>query len=221
MRSLLFVIAAAAGPDDDLGRLSEKYESGNRGPGTVSTGKGDPGGVSYGTYQLASKVGRADAFVKEYYPDRFKGLKAGTDEFTKAWKELAAADPKGLRANEHAYIKATHYDPQVRKLAKDPGLDVAKRSAVLRDVVWSTAVQHGPNTDVVVAAVKPLVEKRKVEEVSDEEVIRAVYAERGRKNPDGTLARFKGVSADWIPALTRRFENEQADALAELMKRMR
>src|SRR3954468_564070 len=188
----------AAPPDEELGKLSEKYESGNRGPGTVSTGKGDPGGVSYGTYQLASKVGRADAFVKRYYPDKFQGLKAGTDEFTKAWKGLAAADPKGLRANEHAYIKETHYDPQVKKLAKDLGLDVAKRSAVLRDVVWSTAVQHGPNTDVVVAAVKPLLEKKKLDEVSDEEVIRAVYAERGRKNPDGTLARFKGVSADWV-----------------------
>src|SRR5215475_160208 len=119
MRSLLFVIAAAAGPDDDLGKLSEKYESGNRGPGTVSSGKGDPGGVSYGTYQLASKVGRADEFVKKYYADEFKGLKGGTDEFTKRWKELAEKDPKGLRENEHAFIKQTHYDPQVRKLERD------------------------------------------------------------------------------------------------------
>ena len=221
MRQLALVLVLAAPSDEELGKLSEKYESGNRGPGTVSTGKGDPGGVSYGTYQLASKIGRADDFVRRYYPDKFKGLKAGTDEFTKAWKALAAADPKGLRANEHAYIKATHYDPQVRKLAKDLGLDVGKRSAVLRDVVWSTAVQHGPQTGVVVTAVKPLAEKRKLDEVTDEEVIRAVYAERGRKNQDGTLARFKGVSADWIPGLTKRFENELADALAELEKRMR
>src|SRR3954468_17267270 len=112
----LFALAAvvALGPADaELGKLSEKYESGTRGPGTVSTGKGDPGGVSYGTSQLASKVGRADAFVKRYYPDRFKDLKGGTDEFTAKWKELAAKDPKALHANEHAYIKETHYDPQV------------------------------------------------------------------------------------------------------------
>src|SRR6478736_3004866 len=98
MRPLVFAVALLAPPaaDEDLGKLSEKYESGNRGPGTVSTGKGDPGGVSYGTYQLASKVGRADAFVKRYYPDTFKGLKGGTDEFTQRWKELAAKDPKGL-----------------------------------------------------------------------------------------------------------------------------
>ena len=34
-----------------------------------------------------------------------------------------------------------------------------KRSAALRDVVWSTAVQHGPNTNVIVQAAKPLLAK--------------------------------------------------------------
>lgn len=210
------VVLAAA--DEDLGKLSEKYESGGRGPATVSTGKGDPGGVSYGTYQLASKVGRADAFVKRYYPNEFKGLKAGTEEFTKKWKELAASDPKGLHKNEHTYVKETHYDPQVKKLARDLGLNVASRSPTLRDVVWSTAVHHGPNTDAIVAAVKPLLKDKKLDDLSDEVIIRAIYAERGRKNPDGTLARFKGVSPDWIPGLTKRFERELRDALGMLKK---
>jgi hypothetical protein len=213
----LVVCAAVASADEQLGKLSEKYESGGRGPATVSTGKGDPGGVSYGSYQLASKVGRADAFVKRYYPEEFKGLKAGTDEFTTKWKELAAKDPKGLRANEHAYIKETHYDPQAAKLRKDIGLDVAKRSPALRDVVWSVAVQHGPNTDVITTAVKPLL-KDKIGDVTDEEIIRAVYAERGRKDKDGKLVRFRGVSDDWIPALTKRFDNELKDALEMLKK---
>ncbi|HKG81488.1 MAG TPA: LysM domain-containing protein, partial [Pyrinomonadaceae bacterium] len=51
--------AAAAGAlgkalADELGALSAKYETGGRGPGTVSTGAGDFGGVSYGSYQMAS-----------------------------------------------------------------------------------------------------------------------------------------------------------------------
>jgi hypothetical protein len=218
--ALLFValFPAVALADEPLGKLSEKYESGGRGPGTVSSGKGDPGGVSYGTYQLSSKAGRADDFVKRYYPEEFKGLKAGTDEFTKRWKELAVKDPDGLRKNEHAYIKETHYDPQAKKLAKELGLDVTKRSAALRDVVWSTAVQHGPNTGVIVVAVTPLVKDRTIDEVSDEAIIRAVYAERGRKDKDGKLVHFRGVSDDWIPALTRRFESEEKDALEMLRK---
>ena len=213
-----FLTCAAAAAQEPLGKLSEKYESGGRGPATVSTGKGDPGGVSYGTYQLASKIGRADQFVKRYYPEEFKGLKGGTGEFTKKWKELAARDPEGLRANEHAYIKETHYDPQARKIEKELGLDVGKRSAALRDVAWSVAVQHGPNTDVIVTAVKPLLKGAKVEDVTDEAVIRAVYAERGRKDKDGKLARFRGVGDNLIPGLTRRFENELKDALEMLKK---
>jgi hypothetical protein len=215
---LLLLCGTSAAAEQPLGKLSEKYESGNRGPGTVSSGKGDPGGVSYGTYQLASKVGRADEFVKRYYPDEFKGLKGGTDEFTKKWKELAEKDPKGLRANEHTFIKETHYDPQARKLERELHLDVSKRSPALRDVVWSVAVQHGPGTDVIVVAVKPLLKDAKLEDVTDEAMIRAIYAERGRKDKDGKLVRFKRVSDDWIPGLTRRFDSELKDALEMLKK---
>lgn len=200
-----------------LGKLSEKYESGGRGPSTVSTGVGDPGGVSYGTYQLASKMGRADAFVKRYYPAEFAGLKGGTPEFTARWTKLAADAPTELRRREHEYIRETHYDPQVKKLKADLGLDVDKRSAAVRDVAWSTAVQHGPTTDVIVTAVKPLLAGKKgIADVTDEAIIRAVYAERGRKAADGKLARFRRVSDAWIPGLTKRFEGEQADALRML-----
>ncbi len=220
MSLLLLAFALAADTDKPLGTLSEKYESGGRGPATVSTGEGDPGGVSYGTYQLASRIGRADQFVKKHYPKEFEGLKGGTDEFTKKWKELATKDADGLRKNEHQFIKDTHYDPQVAKLTKDLKLDVTKRSAAFRDVVWSAAVQHGPNTDVIVVAAKSLLsEGKKLDDVTDEALIKAVYAERGRMTEDGKLARFKGVSERWIPALTKRFENEQKDALEMMLKK--
>jgi hypothetical protein len=213
---VLLLLVASAEPE--LGKLSEKYESGGRGPGTVSTGAGDPGGVSYGSYQLASKVGRADEFARKYYPKEFAGLKGGTPEFTARWKELAAADPKGLHAKEHEYIRVSHYDPQAAKLLKDVKLDVTKRSAALRDVVWSTAVHHGPQTDVITTALKPLLKSAAIDAVPDDAVIRAVYAERGRKAADGKLARFRRVSDTWIPGLTKRFQQEQADALAMLEK---
>jgi hypothetical protein len=214
---VLFAVAAARADEPRLGKLSEKYESGGRGPATVSTGVGDPGGVSYGTYQLASKIGRADEFVRKYYPEEFKGLKGGSPEFTKKWKELADKDPTGLRKNEHEFIKETHYDPQVRKLNKELDLDVEKRSAALRDVVWSTAVQHGPNANLIVHAAKPLLAGGKSwADVSDEILIRSIYAERGRKSADGKLVHFPGVSQEWIPALGKRFDSELKDALKML-----
>ncbi len=197
----------------ELGYLSEKYESGGHGPGTVSTGVGDPGGVSYGTYQLASKIGRADQFTNKYYANEFAGLKGGSDAFTAKWKALAAKDADALHANEHQFIQDTHYDLQLRKLKKELGLDVDERSSVFRDAVWSSAVHHGPNTDAIIVAIQALVKAKDFDEVA---ALKAIYAERGRKNTDGKLVRFKNVGESWIPGLTKRFENELRDALTAL-----
>ena len=38
------------------------------------------------------------------------------------------------------------------------------------------------------------------------------------KDMDGKLVHFRGVSDDWIPALTKRFESEEKDALEMLKK---
>ena len=217
--SLLLLAFALAAEPEKLGTLSEKYESGGRGLGTVSTGEGDPGGVSYGTYQLASKVGRADEFVQKYYPTEFKDLKAGSDEFTKVWKKLAKDDPDTLHRNEHELIQVTHYDPQAKKLLKDVQLDIDKSSAALREVVWSTAVQHGPNTGLIAKVVKDLTKDTKLADVTDETLIKAIYAERGRKDDEGKLVYFKKVSDKWLPALAKRFESECADALDLLKKK--
>src|SRR4051812_387517 len=64
--------------DDDsrLGVLSAKFETGGRGPGTVSSGRGDPGGVSYGSYQMSSKRGVVGRFVNQAdfpFKDEFAG----------------------------------------------------------------------------------------------------------------------------------------------------
>ena len=96
---------------------------------------------------------------------------------------------------------------------------VAKRSATFRDVVWSVAVHHGPNTDVITKALESLTKDGKaVADVAETDLIKAVYAERGKTTPDGKLVRFAKVSGDWIPGLKKRFENEQMDALDMLAK---
>jgi hypothetical protein len=106
----------------------------------------------------------------------------------------------------------------VAKLEAELKLDLSKRSAALRDVVWSVAVQHGPRTDLIVSSVKPLMGSTGINGVSDEEIIRAVYTERGRKDENGKLVRFKSVGEEIIPAIARRMENEMKDALEMLQK---
>ena len=204
--------------NEELGSLSRKYEA--RGPGTVSTGKGDHGGVSYGSYQFASKNGSAKAFVaslRTSHPDYHAALSGhapGTKEFSAAWKQLAAKDPKGFDKAQHDYIKATHYDVGAAEIKKATGLDVNQRSQALRDVAWSTSVQHGPKAadDIF----KRALAGRDPAKVSDEQLIKDIYTERGRKNANGELAYFPSSSKAVQDGVAARYKSESKDAMLRL-----
>ncbi len=91
-----------------------------------------------------------------------------------------------------------------------PGINLEGRDPVVRDVLWSTAVQHGGATDdIFTRAVAGATCRR----CRDSDLVRAVYAERGRG--DGT-AYFPSSSAAVRRGVVNRFTNEQADALARL-----
>jgi LysM repeat protein len=112
----------------ELGGLSRKYEA--FGPGTVSTGQGDAGGVSYGSYQFATKTGSAQAFVDSlkdshpHYHAALAGKTPGTEPFSRAWKELAEKDPRGFDRAQHENIRRTHYEPAVIGIRQATGLDL-------------------------------------------------------------------------------------------------
>lgn len=223
------VAAAAAGAAagalgealaEALGTLSAKYETGGRGPGVVSSGAGDPGGVSYGSYQMATKMGVPQKFVKQpgfpWLTD-FQNLTAGTADFTACWKRIAANETDAFQKCQHEYIKKTHYDLLAAKILSDDGLDVNTRSRALQNVVWSTAVQHGGATSIVHKALAN-VTCAKTDPAFDEQLIRAIYAERGRKKPDGNLVYFSKSSPNVQKGVANRFKNELNDALAMLAK---
>ena len=219
------VVTTAAGAigaalTDLLGTLSAKYETGGRGPGTVSSGVGDPGGVSYGSYQMATKMGTASRFVTQAgFPwlIDFRNLKAGSAPFTACWKRIAKAQPDDFQRAQHGYIKQTHYDLLVNKIFNEDTLDVNTRSRALQDVIWSTAVQHGGATPIPHRAFVKVTVAR-TDASFDEAYIRAVYAERGRKKADGKLVYFSKSSASVQRGVAKRFQNELADALAMLAK---
>jgi LysM repeat protein len=223
--SVMKPITAAAGAlgaalADALGALSAKYETGGRGCGTVSTGAGDYGGVSYGSYQMASKMGVPTKFVCQPgfpWAKDFANLTAGTAPFTTVWKRIAADQPDEFQKAQHSYIKKTHYDLLVAKILSDSGLDVNTRSRALQDVVWSTAVQHGPGTPIVSRACSSLTCKTS-DANYDELLIRAIYAERGRRKADGNLAYFSKSSASVQQGVANRFKSELQDALKMLAK---
>lgn len=205
---------------DALGALSAKYETGGKGPGTVSTGAGDFGGVSYGSYQMASKMGVPTRFVTQAgFPwlQDFANLVAGTAQFTAVWKRIAAEQPDAFQKAQHEYIKKTHYDLLAAKILTDDNVDVNTRSRALQDVVWSTAVQHGGATPIVHRACATLTCKQ-TDPDYDKQLICAIYAERGRRKPDGNLAYFSKSSSSVQTGVANRFKNELQDALAMLAK---
>jgi hypothetical protein len=129
-----------------LGQTSKRFESGKGGAATVSSGKGDLGGASYGTYQLSSKMGKVQDFLKtSKYGEQFAGLQPGTPEFNAKWKEVAKADPEFATA-QHDYIKRTNFDPAVAGLAK-AGFNTSNMSQAMQDAIWSTSVQFGAGSE--------------------------------------------------------------------------
>jgi LysM repeat protein len=204
----------AAGPASShpLGKLSEKFESGGRGPGTVSGGVGDAGGVSYGTYQLASKLKRPEQFLASEgarWAAEFKGAASGTPAFSATWKAIAARDGPAFNDAQHAYIKRTHYDVQIARVLAATGVDLDRRCDAVRDAVWSTAVQHGPTCNIVVRAMNG-------GDPDDPTLLKAIYAERGKKNANGSLANFSKCSPAVQKGVENRFKSELKDALAML-----
>ncbi|PVY62165.1 hypothetical protein C7440_1658 [Pusillimonas noertemannii] len=160
---------ATSAKDWVLGKTSKLFESGKGGAATVSTGKGDFGGASYGTYQLASKTGTLQKFLDStQYGEQFKGMTPGTKEFNAKWKQVAKDDPAFGDA-QHNFIKQTHFDPQMEKLQKS-GIDLSGRGAAVKDSIWSTSVQFGGKTSLIEKALKG----RDTEKMSDAEIVSAI-----------------------------------------------
>lgn len=153
-----------------LGQTSRQYEVGSRGDaGTVSSGRGDYGGVSYGLYQMSSKQGTVGKFVDLYYKDFFKGTEPGTPEFSSRWKTLAREDST-FADKQHDFIKKTHYDPQIQNL-KQRGIDLTQRGPAVQDAIWSTSVQFGGGTSIIRRALSRF---NNINDVSDDKIIEAI-----------------------------------------------
>ena len=152
-----------------LGQTSKFFESGNGGAGTVSIGKGDFGGVSYGTYQLSSSRGRVQEFLKSTkYGEQFSGMEPGTPEFNAMWKKVAQSDP-GFDKAQYEFIKSTHFDPQMAKLKKS-GIDLTGRGSAVQDAVWSTSVQFGGNTSLIEKALNG----KDASQMTDRDIVSAI-----------------------------------------------
>lgn len=197
-----------------LGNLSMRYETGYqpgeeaRAAAKVSSGRGDPGGKSYGAYQLASLKGQVTAFLKAEgapWASELAGLdptRAGA--FEERWKTIAARDRTAFFDAQHAYIERTHYAP-VAQHARVNGIDVDTMPKAVRDVLWSMAVQHAGAKKIVSDAIMRLAGAR-----DPAGVVNALY--------DARRAYVRGIDLhpDTRASLLNRYASERADALRML-----
>jgi len=139
--------------EDGLGSLAAQFESGKDGISAI--GYDRVGGTSYGKYQIASRVGTMNGFLSfldAEAPDIARQLRAAGPANTgsrrgkmpEVWQKIAAEQPARFEALQEKFIYDSHYAPALDALTRSAGIDPARLSPAMQEVLWSTAVQHGP-----------------------------------------------------------------------------
>jgi hypothetical protein len=199
------------------GRLSAQYESNSE---IDYIGYDSRGGTSYGQYQIASKTGTMDYFLRfldDKAPDIAGKLRAAgpadtggrSGRMPSAWKAVAASDPRRFEALQHEFIRSNNYSPAAKSIVLTTGVDVTKRSYALREVLWSTAVQHGPGgAERIFTQAIEKAEAMPPGQDFDKAVIEEVYRARGQK--------FFRHNKRIREAVLSRFQDEKTTAIALL-----
>lgn len=216
-------------PGWELGKTSEKFESGGRGPGTINDykggAKGDYGGASYGTYQFASFLpeinegtGKARPIFKNNSPvlayinaskfkSQFEGLTPATPEFDAKWKSIASSNGEAFKKDQHDFIQRKYYDVMISNLSRK-GIDLTKFGPGVQDLVWSTAVQYGASATSIFTT--PLKDKS---QLTDKDIIELV----SNFKISTVDEYFKNNSASIRAGVKSRFESEKK-LLLDLVK---
>lgn len=163
---------------ENLGMLSQKYESGEM--GSLAIGFDPKGGTSYGKYQIATRTGTMNRFMnflEETNPEAYERLsKAGSPDtgksgkFAQEWRKLASEGKLG--ESEKEFIKITHFDVAMRGLKNENLKEMISGSRVLQEVMFSTSVQHGPE------GASKIFNRVYDEGMDERELIKAVYTKR-------------------------------------------
>lgn len=188
-------LMAQQNPDQPLGTLSAQFESGGRGVGTVSTGEGDAGGVSYGSHQLSSEAGTMQAFLQspegQPFATQFGDFEPGSPQFNQIYGEVAQGAGPQFEQAQRQFIERTHVAP-VAERAQRMGFPVNNRG--VQEALYSQGVQHSGrgNLEILNNAAARL-----GGDMSDPgRVIDAIYDARGEyasqyASPEATTERYQ------------------------------
>lgn len=182
------------------------------------------GGTCYGVYQLSSRMGTMDAFLSyldKQAPDWADRLRAAGPANTRGrggampreWRRISAEAPEMFARLQHDFISDQYFKPAVRAVRRRLGLEPGVLSPALREVIWSTAVQHGVSGAAnIFERAASRVPGKAAQAEQERELIKAVYAERGK--------RFTGSTRSVRASVQERFAEEMQLALALLPQTM-
>ncbi len=138
---------------EEIGVLAARYESGD--DGIAAIGYDRTGGTSYGKFQIASRAGTMAGFLsylRDNAPDLADRLSSAgaantgsrSGRMPAIWKEIAQEQPERFENLQTDFIRTSHFQPAMSAIAENTGLAFEKMHPALQEVLFSTAVQHGP-----------------------------------------------------------------------------
>lgn len=225
--------AAGNSPIDPASFVASR-ESGK--DGSRAVGFDANGGTSYGKFQISSKAGTFDSFIKWLDGNGYEGVASelrsagdpdsGSRDGTvpNAWRALVESAAITDEMQER-FIRETHFDPAMRG-APDGLREAAEGNNALQAAIFSTAVQHGP------AAARRLMHKAWDGSDGDPDTfLYLLYEERKTQFPSSdpqtrasVAARLDAevrelAQASWSPLSPSQWESEHRSDLAEINRR--
>lgn len=198
-------------PFKDLTAFVRKYETSNAGSTSIYNDR-KYGGMSYGYYQMASRAGTPQKFVRglsgkddeiyERLANKLSSVSQVNGAFAKEWLAVAQRYKSRFTDLEHAYAYKEYYQPARDGILRRTGIDVNKRSWAMQAALLSTAIQFGTGSSTSAKGAVPIFSLTYKKGISDDTWLRAIYADKTRR----------------FPVTKTRFINELADAIAMLKK---
>ncbi|MDY0305723.1 hypothetical protein [Desulfovibrio aminophilus] len=186
-----------------LGGLSARFESGAE--GVAAIGYDRVGGTSYGKYQLSSKagtMGRFIDFLRDKEPQWAARLsQAGPADtgapqgaMPRAWRQIAQENPTRFEQLQHDFVRNEHYLPARERILETTGVDIDAGPAALREVLWSTSVQHGAGgaARIFSRVISDVLDKNGGE-AAGRHIIDGIYSDRQKQFSSSTEAVRKSV----------------------------
>ncbi|MBE6442034.1 MAG: chitosanase [Desulfovibrio desulfuricans] len=200
--------------DMGLGQLSARFESGS--DGVAAVGYDRNGGTSYGKYQVSSRAGSLGDFLKfldTEAPDISKRLRASGPGNTGSrkgampdtWRAIASEQPERFEQLQEAFVHQSHYKPALESIMQRTGLTEGMLSTAMREVIWSTAVQHGPAGAARIFARADAMSGKPTDPAYERNLISNVYKIR--------VTQFGSSTSSVQAAVANRFRQEKAIAL--------